>query len=105
MWEQEEYKKEGIDWTGVTFADNKPVLVRIMFQHIINKPFTYFDSTVLRILAMRKLKFKLTVVQLTLDFIIRIHRCVLPSTQQCYFSVDNNSPLPCDWFPNALPLS
>lgn len=28
MWEQEEYKKEGIDWTGVTFADNKPVLVR-----------------------------------------------------------------------------
>ncbi|KAJ7365814.1 hypothetical protein OS493_002535 [Desmophyllum pertusum] len=23
---QEEYKKEGIDWTGVTFADNKPVL-------------------------------------------------------------------------------
>jgi len=27
MWEQEEYNKEGIDWTGVTFADNKPVLV------------------------------------------------------------------------------
>jgi len=26
MWEQEEYNKEGIDWTGVTFADNKPVL-------------------------------------------------------------------------------
>ena len=32
MWEQEEYKKEGIDWTGVTFADNKPVLVRDMVQ-------------------------------------------------------------------------
>ena len=27
MWEQDEYNKEGIDWTGVTFADNKPVLV------------------------------------------------------------------------------
>ncbi|PFX20078.1 Myosin-IIIb [Stylophora pistillata] len=26
LWEQEEYKKEGIDWTSVTFADNKPVL-------------------------------------------------------------------------------
>ncbi len=32
MWEQEEYKKEGIDWTGVTFADNKPVLVSLTFQ-------------------------------------------------------------------------
>ena len=32
MWEQEEYKKEGIDWTGVTFADNKPVLVSVMVQ-------------------------------------------------------------------------
>ena len=27
MWEQEEYKKEGIDWTSITFSDNKPVLV------------------------------------------------------------------------------
>ncbi|CAH3188478.1 unnamed protein product [Porites evermanni] len=33
MWEQEEYKKEGIDWTGVTFADNKPVL-----DLFLNKP-------------------------------------------------------------------
>ena len=34
MWEQEEYKKEGIDWTGVTFADNKPVLVRSIVHHL-----------------------------------------------------------------------
>jgi myosin heavy subunit len=27
MWEQEEYKKEGIDWKTITFEDNKPVLV------------------------------------------------------------------------------
>ncbi|XP_048584244.1 unconventional myosin-VIIa isoform X2 [Nematostella vectensis] len=26
MWEQEEYKKEGIDWTSISFQDNKPVL-------------------------------------------------------------------------------
>ena len=32
MWEQEEYKKEGIDWTGITFADNKPVLVSLKFS-------------------------------------------------------------------------
>ena len=35
MWEQEEYKKEGIDWTGVTFADNKPVLVRVIIEPLI----------------------------------------------------------------------
>lgn len=28
MWEQVEYSKEGIDWSGINFADNKPVLVR-----------------------------------------------------------------------------
>nr|XP_058963310.1 myosin-IIIb-like [Pocillopora verrucosa] len=33
LWEQEEYKKEGIDWTSVTFADNKPVL-----DLFLNKP-------------------------------------------------------------------
>lgn len=26
MWEQVEYSKEGIDWSGINFADNKPVL-------------------------------------------------------------------------------
>ena len=31
LWEQEEYKKEGIDWTSVTFADNKPVLASLTF--------------------------------------------------------------------------
>ena len=31
MWEQEEYKKEGIDWSSVTFVDNKPVLVCHVF--------------------------------------------------------------------------
>lgn len=33
MWEQEEYTKEGIDWTGIKFADNKPVL-----DLFLNKP-------------------------------------------------------------------
>ena len=47
MWEQEEYKKEGIDWSGVTFADNKPVLVRSIVQHLlgsVHKLVFYIDE-------------------------------------------------------------
>jgi myosin heavy subunit len=30
--EQDEYKREGIDWTEIKFIDNQPLLVRKMMQ-------------------------------------------------------------------------
>ena len=41
--EQEEYKKEGIDWTEINFVDNKPLLVRAT-RSICAPPFDFMAS-------------------------------------------------------------